>query len=199
MITVGGLLISGGIELAESREMGLLFQSITKAEAFPAKGLTAVAVALLLGVCTLRLGHMRGLPLAVLSAVAAFYLLSPLSGISLDTLAAEQWLMPVADSVSNQSGWTIMRRSSIDWGTIASQWSAFVSIAMISALALLLAVTALELSTRQSVDVDRELRAAGIANLGAGALGGSTGYHEDAVTAMLHQNSPGDKAKSCPT
>jgi len=56
-----------------------------------------------------------------------------------------------------------------------------------SALALLLAVTGLELSTRSRVNVDKELRASGMANMLSGLAGGVTGYADVGVTTMLHQ------------
>lgn len=193
MITVGGLLMSGGIALAEGSSITELAGSIASDFALPTRAGFAIGVAILLGLCAKRLGHMRALPAAITISLLGFYLVAWLSSSSHADLVAGSWLQATAADQAHEHGWSIVMRSAIDWDLVTEQWSSLASIAMISALALLLAVTALELSTRQNVDVDRELRAAGLANLCTGLVGGSTGYHEDAVTSMLHRDPHADK------
>ncbi|MFM7273069.1 MAG: cyclic nucleotide-binding domain-containing protein [Gammaproteobacteria bacterium] len=187
MIAVGLLLASGGIALAESRAPMEVLAAIGEGEV-PFKTLFAVAVAGVIVLAVRRAGGIAGMPIACGGVLALFYLGCAITGLHLPELAAAGWIMPGAETAPRETGWSILFASGIDWRFVLSEWRNLLSIAVISALALLLAVTALELSTRQRVDVDRELRAAGFANLASAAAGGAAGYHDDAVSAMLHKS-----------
>jgi SulP family sulfate permease len=192
MISIGSLLITGGIELAESRPLasvagGLLELSV------PWRALLAVVVAVAIGAGGRRARGVTAMPLVFGLALAVFYAVCALAGVESRDLAAGGWLSPAFGAPAHPSGWSLLLHAGVDWGRVLAEWRSFVSIAMISALALLLAVTALELTTRQRVDVDRELRAAGVANLGSAFAGGAAGYHDDAISAMLHKGLGADR------
>lgn len=61
------------------------------------------------------------------------------------------------------------------------------TVLIISAIALLLNASGLELTLRQDIDLNRELEAAGIANLAASIGGGPAGYHTLSLSALTHR------------
>ncbi|MCI0678476.1 MAG: cyclic nucleotide-binding domain-containing protein, partial [Actinobacteria bacterium] len=63
-----------------------------------------------------------------------------------------------------------------DWGAIAGEATGLVTVLLILPITLLLYISALEVETKSEVDMNRELRATGWANLAAGAVGGPPGY-----------------------
>ncbi len=65
----------------------------------------------------------------------------------------------------------------VDWPVILGQAGQVGTVVIVSALSMLLNAGGIELAVRQDLDMNHELRAAGAANLVAGLLGGSTGYH----------------------
>src|SRR5581483_8563953 len=58
------------------------------------------------------------------------------------------------------------------------------SAALLSVIAILMNATGIELDARRDIDLDRELRTAGIANLAAGIGGGSPGFHSVTLSVL---------------
>ena len=61
------------------------------------------------------------------------------------------------------------------------------TILVLSVVALLLNASALEVTFRQDIDLDRELRTAGFANLAGGLGGGPVGYQTLGMSALAHR------------
>jgi sulfate permease, SulP family len=186
MITIGWLLIVGSFEVAEGKDIHLILLDSVQNGSLAWKAAVAMLFAALLSLLARRWGDVLALPLSFAIGIAVFYTVGELSGNSFSELGEMGWLLILDDQVMpSNSFWHGIPE--IDWAIVLEQWRSFVSIAVISALGLLLAVTGLELSTKSRVDVDRELRASGIANLSAGMGGSVAGYADIAVTTMLHQ------------
>ena len=188
MITIGWLLIVGGFEVAEGKEIHLILLDSIQEGKLAWKASAALLFAAVLHLLASRLGEVLALPLSFALGVVIFLAGSAVLGVSVDELAASGWLLAANGNQTEINAlWAGL--GAVDWVVVLEHWRAYVSIAVISALALLLAVTGLELSTRRRVDVDRELRAAGIANLSSGLAGSPAGYADAPVTTMLHQGS----------
>jgi SulP family sulfate permease len=65
----------------------------------------------------------------------------------------------------------------VNWRLIRGQASQVGMIVILGALSLLLNAGGIELAVREDMDPNHELRAAGVANLAVGLLGGPAGYH----------------------
>lgn len=72
----------------------------------------------------------------------------------------------------------------IQWHVIAAHLPEFFVVAAVSALTILLNATGAGLACHQDPDLDQEMRAAGIANLLSGALGGIVGYQSLSRTLL---------------
>jgi SulP family sulfate permease len=80
----------------------------------------------------------------------------------------------------------------IDWNILGRHVIHYLIIAFVGSLALLLNASGLEQSTEEEIDLDRELKGNGLANLVAGVLGGANGYLSISGSALSHEmNAPG--------
>ena len=86
--------------------------------------------------------------------------------------------------------------ASVHWPTVWSYAPTVVAMAFIVAISVLLNTTALELVTREEVDLDTELRAAGLANLASGAVGGYIGYQMVGDTMLIRRIGRGTRAEA---
>ena len=59
---------------------------------------------------------------------------------------------------------------------LVGEWRSFLAMVVVVIVTILLNAAGLELATRREMDLDRELRANGLANLASGLAGGMVGY-----------------------
>jgi SulP family sulfate permease len=70
---------------------------------------------------------------------------------------------------------------------VAAQWANLAAILLLSLITLVLNVSGLEIGTSRQVDLDHEMRVAGVACLACGGLGGVPAFHEDTDTLLVHR------------
>jgi SulP family sulfate permease len=75
----------------------------------------------------------------------------------------------------------------VDWNLVLAQIGSMVIVLFISAIALLLNTSSLELVTEEDMDLNHELRAAGTGNLFAGFFSGLVGFHSLGLSSMNHK------------
>ena len=124
-----------------------------------------------------------------MASIGAFYILLWLTGTSTAEAMAHGWLL---DSLSTSGGglWRPLGPSdltAINWPILASQIPGLLAIAAVSVISMLLCTTGIELSTKQDVDLNRELRAVGIDNIIAGLSGSMGGFHVLGDTTLVHK------------
>lgn len=167
----GWLLAVGGVKVVTGQSIDLF----DLAGSFP-RGTAlklAVAVAFVAGVFAVKkaTGRMNALPMAFLAATLLLDLVLG-SGVASNP---ETWFL---DHATRPVPWlplSAMTRESVDWSLFASVAAEIASAAGVTALALLLDVSALEIARAKSVDLDRELTANGAANILSAPLGGVMG------------------------
>jgi sulfate permease, SulP family len=79
----------------------------------------------------------------------------------------------------------------IDWAAIATQLPLMVTVAGLTLLGVLLTMSGIEQATGRPQDLNRELRAAGVANLLVGAGGGFVGYASTSLSLLADRLSGG--------
>ena len=80
----------------------------------------------------------------------------------------------------------------INWFVLSQHLVHYLIIAFVGSLALLLNASGLEQTTEEEIDLDRELKGNGLANLVAGVFGGANGYLSISGSALSHElNAPG--------
>ncbi len=123
--------------------------------------------------------------LALVTSLFYGYLL--LANISVAEASARGWLLGPFPSGSFYQPLTPAMFSLVDWSAILGQADKIVTVLVLSVIAVLLNTSAMEVTARQDIDLDRELMAAGIANL-AGGLGGSpVGYQTLGMSALAYR------------
>ncbi|MGH6916662.1 MAG: SulP family inorganic anion transporter [Geminicoccaceae bacterium] len=117
------------------------------------------------------------IPAALLAATIVFYLSLPLLALDLDAARAARLLLgPFEDQTFvGGLGLDLVRRA--DWLALLSQIPMMLAIIGMSILGILLNASGLELALKREIDLDRDLKGVGIANMTAGLGGGMVGYH----------------------
>jgi SulP family sulfate permease len=118
--------------------------------------------------------HLLLLPAVIVAGMVVFYLGLWLLGGSLEAARAQGLLMmPIAEGAHV---WPWHSVTEAPWAALASEWKNFLAMVVVVIVTILLNAAGLELATHREVDLDRELRANGLANLASGLGGGMVGY-----------------------
>ena len=134
-----------------------------------------------------RTRHVLLIPVMVVAGVLLFHALMSLGGHTVASLSADGWLLGPFGQGGLWRDWAWADLASVQWHAIAGQAFSLATIPVLSAVALLLNATALELASRRDVDLNRELQAAGVANLAAGLAGGLPGFQETSTSLMAQR------------
>lgn len=136
-----------------------------------------------------RAPHPTVLLLMLGLGTALFFVVAAIAGRDLAWLQAQGWLLapptaagPVVAPVLHP--WQGLSLAQVDWRALSGAVLQLATVPVVTAVALLLNVAALETAARRSLDPDRELRGAGLANLCGGLLGGLPGYAQLGLTVM---------------
>ncbi|MEZ5925164.1 MAG: SulP family inorganic anion transporter [Hyphomicrobiaceae bacterium] len=164
----GWLLLTGAIEAVTGTELTLSTVGQVLSVENAGKLLVAALFAVLLLVVRQRTNSYFALPLALFAGAVLLNLLLPyLAGRQLPTwyLAGQGQIgfwWPVGQLAGGDIAWGVFLRSMAELGAVAG----------VTAIALLLDVSSLEVSRAKAADIDREFRVNGIANVAAAVLGG---------------------------
>ncbi|MFQ5942320.1 MAG: SulP family inorganic anion transporter [Anaerolineales bacterium] len=177
LLVAGGFSVVAGISLTQGnismlREGGLVIQ-----------WLPAVVVALVLMFVSRRAKSPLALPRVIGGALVASYLALIVSGTTIDEATAMGLLFEGGESAA-WSPLNLELFGRADWTAILGQAGNIVVLAGMTLIALLLSVSAIELSVGRELDLNRELKGAGIANVLSGLGGGLIGYHALSTTAL---------------
>lgn len=192
----GWLLVIGGIGVMSDisfsfADPGALFQFDLLLKWVP--GLVFAFIMLMI---LNRYEHFLVLPGLLAGIAVLFYGTAFITGAPISTLSEQGWLMgPFTDGNLLQP-MSVADISLIHWGSIFQQAGSIASIMMISMVSLLLNASALELVVRKDLDLNRELRVAGLGNILAGALGSIVNFHSLSTTTLCHKIGKGSPVTS---
>jgi len=143
------------------------------------KLLPGLVFAVFLLVVLRRRDHVLIFPGILIAAIIVFYMLLGLTNTSIATATEQGWLLGALPANGGRL-WQPLSFSDlaqVNWLVIGRQIGSLLVIAIISVIGILLNLTGVELATGQNVDLNRDLKAAGIANLVAGLGGSMVGWH----------------------
>ena len=124
--------------------------------------------------------HAAALPLVLMFGIVLFYFLLHADGLSIDDARGMGLLLPhVALHLSQIPELHVpgpLVYGSIDWSAIGAHLPETLVVTAASAITILMNSTAIGAVTGEDIDLNREMRAAGIANIASGMLGGMVGY-----------------------
>jgi SulP family sulfate permease len=124
-----------------------------------------------------RFHHFLTMPAILVVTFGLFYLALLLTGTSVSDAIGRGLLL---GEVSAQATWRPLVSENllaVDWAAILGQGGNIAVVLILSVVGLLLNASALELAFREDMDLNRELRVAGLANILSGLSGGAVGYH----------------------
>jgi SulP family sulfate permease len=171
----GWLLVHGAIQVMTN--IALNFSNL--ADLFQLRPLSqclvGVTLAVILLIISSRSTHALAIPITLIAAIGLFSLGLLLTQTSMDAAIAQGWLL----KSSAQGEWRFFNLTAltqINGGIVLAQWGNIATIAILSAISVLLNSTGIELTTAQDINLNRELKATGSANLILGMVGGIAGY-----------------------
>ena len=185
LIAFGGL----GVVLGEAPTLdGLL-------ELPPPGALANLAAAAVLVTIVLFLDHRSGNPLAipvtVLAALVLFNIAVLFSPYDAESLRAINWLI---ETPSDESLWPPLGPddiAGIDWGALLAGLISLPVVIVMTVIAMLMNDTGIELATsRDDIDLDRELRSGGSANFVSGIFGGLPGFPAVSLSLLAMRLTP---------
>jgi SulP family sulfate permease len=142
----------------------------------------------LLGVLRHR-SHALIVPGVLTAAFVGFYIYLGITNTSIAKAAEQGWLLGALPN-SGSALWPPPTPSDflrVNWSIIVQQFGSLLFVGVVSVIAILLNATGIELATGQDVDLNRDLKSAGLANLVAGLAGGMVGYHASGESALIYK------------
>jgi sulfate permease, SulP family len=95
-----------------------------------------------------------------------------LFGLTLKDAQANGWTFTPPGGITIASPWSIMQTQGTAWQVLPLLAGDFLAVMFVTAVSILLNVSALELISRRDADLDRDLATLGMTNIAAGLLGG---------------------------
>lgn len=116
--------------------------------------------------------HFLLIPAFVIGATALFHSLFILTGTTLQQATAIGWFFPPSAETSYHFPLTNVLWQEVQWSVLAAQSGSLLALFLITIIDLLLVASGLELALQRNLDLNRELRVTGLANVATGVFGG---------------------------
>lgn len=173
----GWLMVSGAIHMAVGVPLGFsaLPELARTTNAIPLA--VVVGWAALLWVVTVRIRHFATMPIALIAGIVLADIGLSAVDLSAFGIAPADWMfslkaggLRMAPPLFDRSLWHA------DWSALVTVAGTIAATALMAALSIVMNSTGLEQAMRSDVDLDRELRVQGIANILTALAGGFVGY-----------------------
>ena len=189
----GYLLLRGGLKLLTGGKDGAPVWDWLREAPGLENWVPGVALALTATVFIRRLRHPLITPLALLLALAAFFVISHSLDISIDTLRGSG-LLPEELLPPWQVEIPLSTITHAPWHLVLQQGGLIATILVTTFVSIVLSSSAIELISNQEADLNHELRLTGTANLVTGCFGGMVGFHSLSLSRFsLDMGIPGRK------
>jgi SulP family sulfate permease len=191
---VGGFLAGTGWLLVRGA-VGVMTDNTPSLSSLPAlfqtglliRWLPGLVFAFVLLLVLRRHNHFLIMPAILLGAIGLFYGVLLVTHTPVPAAAAQGWLLGPFPANSLWQPLTPAVLSQVNWPAIFGELDKLGAILVISAIALLLNISALEVTVQRDIDMDRELQAAGLANLLAGLGGSPVGYQALSLSTLAYR------------
>jgi SulP family sulfate permease len=134
-----------------------------------------------------RYNHVLITPGMLVLTTALFYGYLSVAGVSIPDATARGWLLGAFPAGGLYRPLTPGLLSQVDWTVVLGQADKIATVLVLSVIALLLNMSALEVTVREDIDMNRELMTAGIANLAGGLGSVPVGYQTIGLSALAHR------------
>ncbi|MBV8868269.1 MAG: SLC26A/SulP transporter family protein, partial [Acetobacteraceae bacterium] len=187
---LGGLFIAGGISVATGLAPRLVIVDALDRPLVLAQAGACLALGLLILYLSQRLRYWWAIPGLLVASTLLFHALCVGWHADVGAARAAGWLLgpfPHSAAPPVLSAFSPSSLSLVSWKALYAWAPYLASNTALLVIALMLTVTGLELDLRRAIDVDAELKTAGIGNVLGGALGGLPSCHGLAATMLLQR------------
>jgi len=182
----GLLLVKGALGVMTDRAVTFSTLTCLMQSDVAMKWLSGLVLAMILFGVIRRWSHYLIMPLWLVASIGLFYLMVWLVGAPVEDVRAQGWLIGSLHETRLDIPLSAASLTQIDWGLILTQAGRIGTILILSCISLLLNASGLELVVRREIDLNHELKSVGVANLLAGAVGGTVGIHSLSLSALGH-------------
>jgi SulP family sulfate permease len=174
MAASGGLLAVGGIRIVTgTRGFAEMLQMLARGQHIIQ---LVVGLSFATGIHFLkRVKHPLAFPALLLGGTILTHLALQVAGYSLVSARDAGWLLDLSSGATLPEFWLLKSLPSINLASLLWASGGYVALFAVTAMTLLLGLMAIEVEARIDVDLDRELRLNGLANVLVGVCGGMTG------------------------
>lgn len=125
-------------------------------------------------------------PTVILLSALVFYSYAFYNGQTLQQLIDDGWLLGGQLQESSLISVQLYQLEwhNLVWHAITAEMGNIASIFFLSAISVLITISAIELSVQQDFDIDRELKITGVVNIFSGLLGGTVSFHSLSLTNL---------------
>lgn len=183
---LGWLMVQGGISVLTGDFLTLANLGGLLAPAVALRLGAGAVMAVLLFVVAARWKHFLALPVTLLGGIAAFFLLAAVA-VGPGELMSRGWLL---GPFPEQAAWrppAFAAFGGVEWSVFLDQAPKVGTLVLVSSISILLYASGIEVETRCDMDLNRELKACGMANVLAGAVGGMPGFHSMSDTILARE------------
>jgi sulfate permease, SulP family len=190
---IAGFFISVGILLVEISFTVMAGTSVTLGQvlgADPALSVLwgpGVAFGLTAFIVSRRTKHYLTIPLLTAGGIAVIFLAARLFSIPVSELQSIGILLPPVGSGSLLPRPLTAFLPDVSWPLLLAQWPRMLSLVLLSSLSILLFISITEVEVDREIDLKRDLKAAGLANMACGLFGGVVLMHEPVDTGIARR------------
>ena len=181
----GWLLVRGSLRVMTGHAISLETIPLFLHAGVLVQWLPGVVFGAVLFLASKRLRHPLTLPLMLFGTIGLFWLIMKVGGSSVSAARQHGWLPDLASSNGSRDFSSFFIINLAPWRLMAQEWSILATILLTSVVSILLTASALELAAEEEIDLNRELRAAGIATFAAGIGGGMVGFHSLSMSRLV--------------
>jgi SulP family sulfate permease len=182
----GWFMISGAVQLITDQRLKLATIETFADGAIIAKLAAGLAVAFILQALLSRWTNAFVLPAILVAALLAIHVALPIAGFSLAEAQVAGWMFQSQPTASVVSPWQPAELRAFPWTALPWLTGDVLAVMFVTTISLLLNITGVEMATRRDGDINRELRALGIASLLSSACGGYVSCLSLSRTALAH-------------
>ena len=182
LLGLAALSSMAGVRLKPANAMELLSAGMA------VKWLPGVAAGTLLWALQTWRRHAGNLPLVLGGTLLLFWIAVGLGDAPVAAWRAGGWLLgPFPEGGLWSPQQTAHAFTHAAWHLFPGHLAEFLTLLVLTAVALLLTANSVELATRRDLDLNRELRFIGLSNVIAGITGGHPGYHALSASVLAHR------------
>jgi sulfate permease, SulP family len=183
----GWLMINGAIQVISDQRLTLDAINVFASGLIVAKLAAGLAVAIVLQLLLLyRPQNAFILPGVLSTAIVAMHLALLLTGSSPVEARADGWMFQAQPAAALTSPWQIAELRNFPWTALPWLAGDLLAVMFVTTISLLLNTTGVEIATRREANIERELKALGLASLASSALGGYVSCLSLSRTTLNH-------------